>query len=239
MHPNYSILSFTLSAAATLAFALPATAQEAAPAATNPPTQVASLDPSTVPPPPGAQTPVPAAAAPPPSADTAAPASANPPPSPARTMDNTLSAFAVFGYGYSGLGAAPGVGVRFQKRIVSDVALKGPKVHDDIAIEAGLDYVHYSWSVPAYPQYNWSYNEFSIVAGVVYNFWLTDSLTLYPKIELAYGFGHTSSYSGIESPNYGGVWFQGAAGAAYKFGPVSLRGEFGWRAVRLGAGFTF
>jgi hypothetical protein len=99
--------------------------------------------------------------------------------------------------------------------------------------------VHYSWSVPAYPQYNWSYNEFSIVAGVVYNFWLTDSLTVYPKLELAYGFGHTSSYSGIESPTYGGVWFQGAGGAAYKFGPVSLRGEFGWRAVRLGAGFTF
>ena len=239
MDPKYSFLSFALSTAATLALAPPAHAQEATSAPANPPGQVASLDPSTVPPPPGAQAPAVAPAAPPPSADTATPAPVNPSPPGAHSLDNTLSAFAIFDYGYAGLGAAPGVGIRYQKRIVHDLALKGPKVHDDLGIEAGLDYVHYSWSIPAYPQYNWSYNEFSIVVGVVYNFWLTDSLTVYPKMEIAYGFGHTSSYSGIESPTYGGVWFQGAAGAAYKFGPVSLRGEFGWRAVRLGAGFTF
>jgi hypothetical protein len=237
MQPNYSILSLSLSAAAALSVASPARAEEAASAPPNPPAEVASLDPSTVPPTPGAQGTAPAA--PPPSGDTLAPAPVNPPPSPARTLDNTLSAFAVFDYGYSGLGAAPGVGLRFQKRIVRDLGLKGPKVHDELAIEAGLDYVHYSWSLAAYPEYNWSYNEFSILAGVVYNFWLSDSFTLYPKVELAYAFGHTSSYSGVVSPSYGGLWFQGAAGAAYKFGPVSLRGELGWRAVRLGAGFTF
>jgi hypothetical protein len=128
---------------------------------------------------------------------------------------------------------------RYQKRLVSDVSVKGPKFHDDIGIEAGLDFVHYSWSVPGYPQYSWSYNEVSAVAGVVWNFWIGDKFAVYPKLELAYGFGSGSSYAGVASPSYGGLWFQGAGGVVYKVGPVALRGEAGWRAVRLGAGLAF
>jgi hypothetical protein len=71
------------------------------------------------------------------------------------------SAFGVLGYGYSGLGSAPGVGVRCQKTLVREVSLRGPKVHD------------------------------------------------------------------------------GAGGVAYELGPIALRGEAGWRAVRLGAGYSF
>jgi hypothetical protein len=154
-------------------------------------------------------------------------------------MDNTVSAFGVLGYGYSGLGSAPGEGLRYQKTLVTGVSLHGPKVHDDIGFEGGLDFVHYSWSIPGYPQYSWSYNEFSALAGVVWNFWIGDKLSLYPKVELAYGFGSASSYAGIATPSYGGLWFQGAGGVAYKLGPIALRGEAGWRAVRLGAGYSF
>lgn len=224
---------------ATFAFVAQAHAEPAG-ASPDAPTQVASLDQTTTaaaPPPPAPGQP--AASTAPPTADTAESEPNSPPPPHMRTMDNTLSAFGVLGYGYSGLGSGPGFGIRYQKRIVNDLGFKGPKVHDDLAFEGGLDYVHYSWSVPGFPQYEWSYSEFSILAGVVYNIWLTDALTLYPKVELAYGFGHVSSYDGIATPTYGGLWFQGAAGAAYKFGALSVRGEFGWRAVRLGAGFTF
>lgn len=154
-------------------------------------------------------------------------------------MDNTVSLFGILGYGYSGLGSAPGVGARYQKRLVSDVAVHGPKVHDDIGIEAGLDYVHYSWQIPGFPQYKWSYDEVSVLAGVVWNFWIGDKLALYPKVELAYGFGSGSSYAGVVTPSYGGLWFQGAGGAVYKLGPIALRGEAGWRALRLGAGYSF
>jgi hypothetical protein len=155
------------------------------------------------------------------------------------SMDNAVSVFGVLGYGYAGLGSAPGVGARYQKRLVSDVGFKGPKVHDDLGIEAGLDFVHYSWSMPGYPQYNWSYDQFSIVAGVVWNVWIGDKLAIYPKVELAYGFGSSSSYDGIVSPGYNGAWFQGAGGAVYKVGSFALRGEAGWRALRLGAGVAF
>jgi len=156
-----------------------------------------------------------------------------------RTLDNTVSLFGVLGYGYSGLGSAPGVGLRYQKTLVTGVSLHGPKVHDDIGFEGGFDFVHYSWQLPGFPQYNWSYNEVSVLAGVVWNFWIGDKLALYPKVELAYGFGSSSSFEGVAAPSYGGLWFQGAGGVAYKFGPIALRGEAGWRAVRLGAGYSF
>jgi hypothetical protein len=38
---------------------------------------------------------------------------------------------------------------------------------------------------------------------------------------------------------YNGAWFQGAGGAVYKVGSFALRGEAGWRALRLGAGVAF
>jgi hypothetical protein len=156
-----------------------------------------------------------------------------------RTLNNTATLFGVLGYGYSGLGSAPGVGARYQMTLIKDVGRYGGKVHDDIGIEGGVDFVHYSWSLPGYPQYSWSYNEVSVLAGVVWNFWIGDKLALYPKVELAYGIGSASTQNGIAAPSYGGLWFQGAAGAAYKLGPIALRAEAGWRALRLGAGYSF
>jgi len=200
---------------------------------------VASIDPTLAPPPSAAPVSAPAAAP----APSAAPVEdSKDSPAPARglrTMDNTASLFGVLGYGYSGLGSAPGIGARYQKTIVTGATLHGPKLHDDIGFEGGVDFVHYSWSIPGYPQYDWSFNEVSVLAGVVWNFWIGDNLALYPKVELAYGFGSASSYAGIASPSYGGLWFQGAGGAVYKLGPIALRGEAGWRAVRLGAGYSF
>lgn len=209
----------------------PIASDPAAPSASQP----AASEP-TSPPPSSSQASVSATAAPPSGADS----NESPPPGPGlRTLDNTVSVFGVLGYGYSGIGSAPGVGARYQKTIVRGVSLHGPKLHDDIGFEGGVDFVHYSWSIPGYPQYDWSFNEISALAGLVWNVWIGDNLALYPKLELAYGFGSTSSYAGIASPSYGGLWFQGAAGVAYKLGPIALRGEAGWRALRLGAGYSF
>lgn len=180
-------------------------------------------------------TPVPA----PPSGPDAPPAAAEDGAAASRTLDNTVSVFGVLGYGYSGLGGAPGVGARFQKRLASDLAFHGPKLHDDIGFEGGVDFVHYSWSTPGLSEYSWSYNELSLLAGVVWNVWISDEFAVYPKMELAYGIGSVSTNDGVTSPSYGGLWFQGAGGVVYKTGPVALRAEAGWRALRLGAGVTF
>lgn len=164
-------------------------------------------------------------------------------PSEMRTMDNALSVFGILGYGYAGLGSAPGVGARFQKSLVTDVFLKGPKVHDDIAIEGGIDFVHYSWGIPGFPNYNYTYNEISVVLSGVWNVWINEKLSVYPKLELAYAFGSVSASdeltTGIVKPSLDGLWFQGAGGALYKFNETfAVRGELGWRALRVGVGIT-
>jgi hypothetical protein len=73
----------------------------------------------------------------------------------------------------------------------------------------------------------------------VWNFWLSDQLVLYPKIDLGYRFGTWSTNSGFSSPTgYGGIVLQGAAGIAYKLDRVTLRAEAGSGTLRLGVGFA-
>lgn len=151
------------------------------------------------------------------------------------SLDNAFSAFGILSYWYSESGL--GLGLRYQKTLVKNQILKAANVHEEIALEGGLDYFHYGFSTLGY---DWSYNEFVLLVGGVWNFWiLDDRLALYPKIDLGYRFGSWSN-SGIASPGgYGGVVFQVSAGAVYKLGKLALRGEVGSGSVRLGAAVTF
>src|SRR5215831_265754 len=150
--------------------------------------------------------------------------------------DNLVSAFGLLGYAYANSGF--GLGARYQKTLVPVGVIKSGSVHDEFAIEGGLDYYRYGFDTFGA---SWSYNEIAIVAGAVWNFWLLeDKLALYPKIDFAYRFGSFSTNNGVASPvGYGGLWIQGAAGAAYRVGALALRAEAGSGSLRLGAGYTF
>jgi hypothetical protein len=151
------------------------------------------------------------------------------------TMDNVVSAFGIFSYWYAETGL--GLGVRYQKTLVPTGVLKLANVHDDIGLEGGLDYYHYGFSTLGY---NWTYNEFALLVGGVWNFWfLNDKLAIYPKIDLGYRFGSWSTNTGITSPGgFGGLVVQGSAGVVYKISRVTLRAEVGSGSLRLGAGFA-
>jgi hypothetical protein len=150
-------------------------------------------------------------------------------------LDNTISAFGLFSYWYANTGI--GVGARYQKTIVPAGVLHLSNVHDDIGLEGGIDYYHYSFSSIGY---DWSYNEAAILVGAVWNFWfLNDRLALYPKIDVGFRFGSWSTNAGVENPGgYGGLVIQGAAGIAYRLNVVTLRAEAGSGSVRLGVGFA-
>ena len=150
-------------------------------------------------------------------------------------MDNVVSAFGVFSYWHAQTGL--GLGARYQKTIVPRGVLKLAHVHDDIGLEGGLDFYHYGFDTLGY---SWTYNEFALLVGGVWNFWfLDDRLAVYPKIELGYRFGSWSTNTGIDSPgSYGGVAFQGSAGVVYRIGRVTLRAEVGSGSIRLGAGLA-
>ncbi|HKE15556.1 MAG TPA: hypothetical protein VKB80_11850 [Kofleriaceae bacterium] len=143
-------------------------------------------------------------------------------------LDNTFSAFGLLSYWYAESGV--GVGARFQKTVAPEGLLHLAGVHDDVGLEGGADYAHYSFI-------GISYNEVALLFGGVWNFWfLQDRLALYPKVDLGYRFG---SWSGASLGGYGGLVFQGSAGVAYRLARLTLRAEAGSGSLRLGAGFAF
>jgi hypothetical protein len=144
-------------------------------------------------------------------------------------LDNSISAFGVFGYWYASTGV--GLAGRYQKTINRQGVLHLPNIHDDIGFEGGVDYYHYGFA-------GYSLNEFLILAGVTWNFWLAeDKIAVYPKIEMGFGFGSFSN--GVDAVGYGGFTYQGLAGIAYKLSSLTLRGEVGSGTLRLGAGVVF
>jgi hypothetical protein len=154
------------------------------------------------------------------------------------TMDNQISVWGILGYYYSA-GSGVGLGARYQKVVVPQGFLHLTNgVRDELGVEGGVDFLHYSWD---FFGFSWTYNEFDLVAGVVWNFWLTPQIAVYPKVDLGYGFGSWSSDAPGADPggSYGGVFIQGAAGAVYKLDRLMLRAELGTGSVRLGAAFSF
>jgi hypothetical protein len=155
-------------------------------------------------------------------------------------MQGALSAFAGVGYGW-GLGVGFGLGARFQYDFLPKGVLHLPhNMHDEMGIEAGVDFFHVSSSYLG--GYNENYNEITPLVGWVWNFWLTDKLAVYPKIDVGYRIGLYSYTDGagktvtVNNNDVFPLYFQGAAGVVYKIGPVALRGEVGWEALRIGAG---
>jgi hypothetical protein len=156
------------------------------------------------------------------------------------TMQYAVSGFAGVGYGW-GLGVGYGLGARFQYDFLPKGVLHLPHgMHDEMGIEAGLDFFHVSTGYLVGDNEN--YNEFTPLAGWVWNFWLTDKLAVYPKLDVGYRIGlysytdSTGKTVSVNNHDVFPVYFEGAAGVVYKVGPVALRGEVGWEALRVGIG---
>ncbi len=156
----------------------------------------------------------------------------------AGNLDNAVTLFGTLNYAYSGSGTGLGIAARYQKRLADRVAIRNhPTIHDDIGIEVGPGYSHYSFSVL---NYDLSYNEYSVFVGVVWNFWFNDRFAVYPKAEIGYRFGSFSGNNAFgDPPGFGGVGFDGGGGIIYKLDPVALRAEVGNYDLRLGAALQF
>jgi hypothetical protein len=163
------------------------------------------------------------------------------PPAPGSTMNDTISAFGAVGYSY-GFAVGLGLGARFEWVVVPKGfihSLSAP-MHDEFAIEPGFDYFHAGYSSLGV---NLDYNEFTPLVGVLWNFWLNDKVAFYPKLDIGYRIASWSE--SVNGMSVGGahadvfpVYVEGAAGAIYRAGSVSLRAEVGWEALRLGVGIS-
>ncbi len=121
--------------------------------------------------------------------------------------------------------------------------LRGSSIRDEFALEFGGDLVQYGGRVAAYG-YDFDYSWSGLLAqgGVAWNVWLTPQLAVYPKLSIGYWYGWWSGWDatyGYGRPAFGGIFLDAAAGAIYRLGRVSLRGELGNGMFRLGTGFDF
>lgn len=130
-----------------------------------------------------------------------------------------------------------GLGARYALPLGIGSILNNPTVRDGFAAEFAADYVHWSRSSGLY---NWSYQVFRLAGGVMWNVWVSDSVTLYPKLEL--GYNHWSyKYNGYSyNLSYSPIFFNGALGAMYKSSSgLVARAEIGYSGLALGAGWFF
>ena len=160
---------------------------------------------------------------------------------PGATGQAMLSAFGMLGYGY-GFATGYGVGARFQLVLAKDL-IKHQKIHDEIALEPGIDFLTASYDY-GFADIEYTYREITPVVGVSWLFWLNNRVAIYPKIDLGYHITSWSVKSGGEELDIGhsdvsALYFQGAGGVIFRLAPsVALRAEGGWRALRVGAGFS-
>ena len=124
----------------------------------------------------------------------------------------------------------------------------------DRAREAGLDFVHVNYGRFATnyyydPVYGWNYtyddftwNAFIPTVGILWDFWLTPQLALYPKLETGVAIGWWSgdwyTGAGYGGPSASAFFIQGAVGAKLKLrSGVALKGEVGSGMLKLGVAF--
>jgi hypothetical protein len=168
-----------------------------------------------------------------------------------RSGGGELSIHGIFAYYWGDSGV--GIGARYQLPIVPEGILHA-QVRDDIAIDFGADFVHSNFGRVATnyyydPVYGWNYtyadltwNAIIPTAGILWDFWITPQLALYPKLETGVAIGWWSGdwYSG---PGYGGphanaFFIQGAAGAKLKLNNgLALKAELGSGMLKLGVAF--
>ncbi len=154
-----------------------------------------------------------------------------------------LSSLSLWGVADPGPVDGLGAGFRLTFPIVPQGILHA-RIHDELVLEPGVDFVHYSDRIgwPYYYRYDW--NGLLAVCGVAWNFWLTPNLALYPKIDLGwwfgwYGGGYDSRYGGYYH-DFDGVFLQLAGGLIYRLpSRVDLRVELGSGLLRVGIGIPF
>ncbi len=153
---------------------------------------------------------------------------------------STLSAWGILGWG-----SAVGIGASFQAPLVPRGLIHDPgfRVRDSLDLDLGVDYLSYwnhYYSGPGY----YDVSEFNLHAGLIWNFWITPQVAIYPKAALGFSIAQYS-YSpdwklGDRHGSYGGLYPELAVGGQLMLGnSVSVRGELGWAGLKLGVGFAF
>jgi hypothetical protein len=145
---------------------------------------------------------------------------------------------------HDGYDSGWGVGLRY-KMALAPRGVIGPNasnIRDEVDLEFGGDVVTYDYryNVPPY-DYRYSWTSIRPRVGVMWEFWFTPQIALYPKLDLGYEFGWFNGWDAPGNPPaWNGLFLEPSLGFIWQFRPTtSLRVEAGTEGLKLGVGFAF
>jgi hypothetical protein len=164
---------------------------------------------------------------------------------PAATGELTPLLILGAGSGYhTGFDNAWGAGLRYRMALAPKGVI-GPNasnIRDEVDIEFGGDIVNsdYRYNVPPL-DYHYSWTAIRPRVGVLWAFWFTPQIALYPKLDLGYEFGWFTGWDAPGgAPAWNGLFLEPSLGFIWRFRPTtSLRIEAGSEGLKLGVGFAF
>lgn len=149
------------------------------------------------------------------------------------------------GGGYhSGFDSGWGFGIRY-KMPLAPKGVIGPNasnIRDEVDLEFGGDLVRYQYGYNVPPdQFHYSWTSIRPRVGVMWEFWFTPEIALYPKLDLGYEFGWFDGWDAPgDPPGWNGLFLEPSIGFIWQFKPTtSLRVEAGSEGLKLGVGFAF
>ncbi len=148
--------------------------------------------------------------------------------------------------------AGVGLGARFLLPVIPEGLLTGQLrngVREELDLEVGADFLHWGYDVtyaePYYPYTirtdTYGVGAFEIVGGLLWNWWLTPTFAVYPKVDLGYRYAWVTDWPdaiGYHAPGYSEIFLNGAAGLMFKANKFTLRLEAGNHSLKLGAGMA-
>jgi hypothetical protein len=144
---------------------------------------------------------------------------------------------------HDGYDSGWGLGVRY-KMALAPKGVIGPNasnIRDEVDLEFGVDLVNYDYryNVPPF-DYGYSWTSIRPRVGVMWEFWFTPQIALYPKLDLGYEFGWFNGWDAPGNPPaWNGLFLEPSLGFIWQFRPTtSLRVEAGSEGLKLGIGFA-
>jgi hypothetical protein len=134
-----------------------------------------------------------------------------------------------------------GIGARYLMPLpMIPSLLTRTRFKDGWGLEFGADYLRWNHGLIGGPDYSWS--EFRPSVGMLWEFWVNDQFSVYPKVEAGFAFGYYSNTPAGATGLTGGDGFRvdGAVGLFYKFNNgIAVRAEAGYLGAQGGVAFTF
>ena len=164
---------------------------------------------------------------------------------PAQASGGELTPLLILGAGsgyHAGFDNAWGVGVRY-KMALAPRGVIGPNasnIRDEVDLEFGGDIVqsNYRFNLPPPNDFHYTWTAIRPRVGVLWAFWFTPQIALYPKLDLGYEFGWFSGFDAAGTPSWNTLFLEPSLGFVWQFKPsTSIRVEVGSEGLKLGIGF--